>query len=51
MRCKRKLMVSLPAVLLVTSLTFLAGCTHADSVALEMFVTDLLRSAASALLL
>ncbi len=48
---KKKQVATLPAVLLVTSLMFLTGCAHTDPVALEMFVTDLLRSAVSALLL
>ena len=39
------------AVLAVVSITLLGGCTHADRVTLEAFVTDLLRSVASALLL
>lgn len=41
----------IPVVLAIFGMTLLGGCTHADPVALEAFVTDLLRSAASALLL
>ena len=37
--------------LAIFSITLLGGCTHADPAALEMFVTDLLRNAAAALLL
>ena len=41
----------LPAVLAIFSMTLLGGCTHADPAALQAFVTDMLRSVASALLL
>lgn len=51
MRGKKKRIAMLPAVLLVTSLTLLSGCTHADPAALETFVADMLRSAAAAFLL
>ncbi len=37
--------------LAVISMTFVGGCTHADSAVLEMFVADLLRNVAAALLL
>jgi len=38
-------------VLAIFSMTLLGGCTHTDPVALEMFVADMLRGLASALLL
>lgn len=38
-------------VLAIFSMTLLGGCAHSDSVALEAFVTDMLRGVASALLL
>ena len=41
----------LRVVLAIFSMALSGGCTHADPVALETFVTDLLRNAAAALLL
>ncbi len=41
----------IPLVLAIFSMTLLGGPAHADPVTLEAFVTDLLRSAASALFL
>ena len=37
--------------LAVASVTLLGGCVHGDPASLEMFLTDLLRGAAAALLL
>ena len=51
MRNRKARIVALPAILLVVSMMLLGGCTHADSEALEAFVTDMLRGVASALLL
>ncbi len=51
MRNKRTRIGLLPAVLAIFSMALLGGCTDADPATWEAFVTDLLRSAASALLL
>ena len=51
MSSKRTRIGFTPVVLAIFSIALLGGCTHTDSVALEAFVTDILRGVASALLL
>ena len=51
MSSERARIGSIPVVLAIFSMTLLGGCTHADPATLEAFMTDLLRSVASALLL
>jgi len=51
MNHKKKRIAVLPAVLLVACVTLLSGCTDANPATLEVFITDILRNAAAALLL
>ena len=47
---KRHRTYSATMTLAITCLMLLGGCTHSDPASMEVFLTDLLRNAAAALL-